>query len=86
MNWDQVPNGALVRFHGMIQDVQDPEYYEGVFQESDGSGAPPRLVPAKYRDGITPVAGRDYASTGRHIWQRIPVVWLLLWYRFSRIA
>eukprot|EP00966_Prymnesium_polylepis_P168792 3902999-Prymnesium_polylepis.1 len=58
VSWDRVPDGALVRFCGMIQDVQDPEFYEGAYQESDGSGAPPRLVPAKYRDGLAPVPGR----------------------------
>ena len=71
---DQVPDGALVRFCGMIQDVQDPEYYDGMCEERDDSDAPPRRVCGKYRDVLSPIPGKQYASFGQHIWQRTPAV------------
>ncbi|KAL1499311.1 hypothetical protein AB1Y20_011519 [Prymnesium parvum] len=74
VSWDQVPDGALVRFFGMIQDVHDPEYYEGIFEEAGEANLPSRHVPAKYRDSVVPTAGRRLASTGQHIWQRLPAV------------
>ena len=30
---DALPDGSLVRFVGMVQDVHDPEYYDGVYEE-----------------------------------------------------
>ena len=30
--------GTLVRFRGMVQDMLDPEFYLGVYQEKDANG------------------------------------------------
>eukprot|EP00466_Bigelowiella_natans_P008624 jgi/Bigna1/54482/estExt_Genewise1Plus.C_350062 len=30
---DSIPNHSLVRFRGMIQDILDPEYYTGIYEE-----------------------------------------------------
>ncbi len=34
---EQIPAGSLVRFFGMVQDVQDPEFYIGVYDEARAS-------------------------------------------------
>jgi hypothetical protein len=30
---DTIPNGSLVRYRGMIQDMWDPEFFLGVYEE-----------------------------------------------------
>lgn len=74
VNCDQVPDGSLVRFYGMVQDVRDPEYYEGMFECADASGSLARVVTGKYRDCVDSVAGLQPKPSGSHIWQRLPVV------------
>jgi hypothetical protein len=35
---DTLPHGSLVRYRGMVQDMFDPEYFLGVYEEVNASG------------------------------------------------
>lgn len=40
-----VANGQLIRYRGMVQDMFDPEYYLGIYQQSNpGTGEKVRVV------------------------------------------
>jgi hypothetical protein len=51
---EQLRPGGLVRFRCMVQDVQDPEYYMGTFQQTNVLTGEKSLATAKYRDAIPP--------------------------------
>ena len=53
---DQLRPGTLVRYRCMVQDVQDPEYYLGVFQHTNVVTGEKSVATAKYRDAIPPQA------------------------------
>jgi len=46
---DLLPEGTLVRYRGMIQDMRDPEYYPLAYHKP---GSPSTLSTAKYRERI----------------------------------
>ena len=69
---DSLPDGTLVRFCGMVQDVQDPEYYDGVYEEVDPSGAV-RLCTTMYQGFVASSAGREVRPRHEFVWQRTPV-------------
>jgi len=70
---EHVEMGALVRLVGMVQDVRDPEYYAGVYEEfsQDGQVA---LRTSKYRDARALPPGAHCQMRNDCIWQRTPVV------------
>ena len=71
---DALLDGSLVRFCGMVQDVHDPEYYDGVYEEVDASGAS-RLCTTMYRGEIAPSRlGVRIEPRADFVWQRAPVV------------
>ena len=35
---EKIPNGSLVRYRGMIQDMFDPEFYLGVYENTQENG------------------------------------------------
>jgi hypothetical protein len=49
---DQLPVGSLVRYRCMVQDVRDPEYYMGTYNQADVHTGHSCLATAKYRDAI----------------------------------
>ncbi len=68
---EQLKDGQLVRFVGMVQDVHDPEYYEGVYEEALPDGTT-RLCTAKYV--VPPAPGVEWRSRPEFLWQRTPIV------------
>jgi hypothetical protein len=44
--------GSLVRYRCMVQDVQDPEYYMGAYQQAGAAAGEAFTATAKYRDAI----------------------------------
>ena len=48
---EEIPTGALVRFYGMVQDVRDPEFYVGAYDET-ALGDETRMRTGKYRDAV----------------------------------
>lgn len=71
-----LPNGALVRFRGLVQDVFNPEYFVGAYSNG-GSGTQPgdewhslALMEAPLA-GYTPPIADD---ARHHIWERRPFV------------
>nr|CAD7410648.1 unnamed protein product [Timema poppensis] len=53
VNWSpllELTDGQLVRFHGMIQDMFDPEYYLDQYEVKDSTNGRSRLCSGKYRD------------------------------------
>ena len=61
---EAVPPGALVRFVGMVQDVHDPEFYVGAYDEvlPDGSR---RVRTGKFRDELTLAPGGEVRPRDR---------------------
>ncbi|KAF5831261.1 mini-chromosome maintenance replisome factor-domain-containing protein, partial [Dunaliella salina] len=57
--------GSLVRFRGMVADMEDPEYYFGCVKYRDGSWAT-----SKY--GGTGVIRRNEEPTDSRVWERCP--------------
>lgn len=47
---EQLPDHTLVRFRCMVQDVLDPEYYVGVYEEVNQATKSKTLKTAKYQD------------------------------------
>ena len=70
---DQVAPGSLVRFYGMVQDVQDPEFYVGAYEEVSPSGEA-RLRTGKYRDMLDVQPNCTVRPRDDCTWQRTPVV------------
>jgi hypothetical protein len=70
---DQVAPGSLVRFYGMVQDVQDPEFYVGAYEEVSPSGEA-RLRTGKYRDVLDVQPNCTVRPRDDCTWQRTPVV------------
>ena len=63
---EAVPPGALVRFVGMVQDVLDPEFYVGAYDEvlPDGSR---RVRTGKFRDELTLAPGGEAPARTEHV-------------------
>ena len=70
---DQVAPGSLVRFYGMVQDVQDPEFYVGAYEEVSPTGEA-RLRTGKYRDMLDVQPNCTVRPRDDCTWQRTPVV------------
>jgi hypothetical protein len=70
---DTVPEGALVRFCGMVQDVHDPEFYDGAY-DCIGEDGIARLRTTKYQGTVSEVAGMQMRGRPDAVWQRTPVV------------
>ena len=70
---EAVPPGALVRFVGMVQDVHDPEFYVGAYDEvlPDGSR---RVRTGKFRDELTLAPGGEVRPREQSTWCRTPLV------------
>jgi len=49
---DKLRSGSLVRYLGMIQDIFDPEFYLGVYEEVDLVSGQKRTKSGKYQDFI----------------------------------
>jgi len=62
---DSVPPFSLVRYRCLVQDVFEPEFYAGLFQEVDAGGAA-RFVTTKYRECIEPAPGRQLRELDGH--------------------
>lgn len=62
---ESVPPFSLVRYRCLVQDVFEPEFYAGLFQEVDAAGAT-RYVTTKYRECIEPAAGRQLRELDNH--------------------
>jgi len=62
---ESVPPFSLVRYRCLVQDVFEPEFYAGLFQEVDAGGAA-RLVTTKYRECIEPAPGRELRDLDGH--------------------
>ena len=69
---DALPDGALVRFCGMVQDVQDPEYYDGVYEEVDAQGVV-HLRTSMYQGCVAEPEGGHVRVRADCVWQRVPV-------------
>lgn len=62
---ESVPPFSLVRYRCLVQDVFEPEFYAGLFQEVDASGAS-RFRTTKYRECIEPTPGRELRELDGH--------------------
>lgn len=62
---DSVPPFSLVRYRCLVQDVFEPEFYGGVFQEVDAGGAT-RFRTTKFRECIEPTPGRQLRELDDH--------------------
>lgn len=62
---DSVPPFSLVRYRCLVQDVFEPEFYAGLFEEVDAGGAS-RFVTSKYRECLEPAAGRELREIDGH--------------------
>ena len=70
---DQVAPGSLVRFYGMVQDVHDPEFFVGAYEEVSPTGEA-RLRTGKYRDMLDVQPNCTVRPRDDCTWQRTPVV------------
>ena len=70
---EEIPTGALVRFYGMVQDVRDPEFYVGAYDET-APGGETRIRTGKYRDAVDPQPNCTLRPRDDATWQRTPVV------------
>eukprot|EP00811_Abedinium_folium_P014660 NODE_2364_length_2228_cov_9.631604.p1 GENE.NODE_2364_length_2228_cov_9.631604~~NODE_2364_length_2228_cov_9.631604.p1 ORF type:complete len:683 (+),score=198.55 NODE_2364_length_2228_cov_9.631604:119-2050(+) len=65
---ERVPPFSLVRYHGIVQDVFDPEIFAMFLEEHpvDGStdAAGVRIVTSKYRESLCAPPGRQYKDIG----------------------
>merc|ERR1719215_1618112 len=62
---DSVPPFSLVRYRCLVQDVFEPEFYAGVFQEVDAGGAA-KFRTTKFRECIEPAPGRQLRELDDH--------------------
>ena len=51
--------GTLVRYRGMVQDMWNPEYFVGAFQEASADGQSHRWRSGKYRDEVRGMDGGE---------------------------
>eukprot|EP00658_Telonema_sp_P-2_P036757 TRINITY_DN2651_c0_g1_i4.p1 TRINITY_DN2651_c0_g1~~TRINITY_DN2651_c0_g1_i4.p1 ORF type:complete len:600 (+),score=153.92 TRINITY_DN2651_c0_g1_i4:265-2064(+) len=51
----EIPARALVRYRGMVQDMLNPEFFLGAFQERMADGQSPRWRSGLYRDSVQAV-------------------------------
>ena len=70
---DPLADGQLVHFCGMVQDVRDPEFYDGAY-EIVGADGTRRLRTTKYQGAIAQRPGETLQSRADAVWQRMPVV------------
>ena len=70
---DQVAEGALVRFCGMIQDVRDPEFYNGTYEVVGADGVA-HLRTTKYQGDIVEPPEAQLRMRSNEVWQRVPAV------------
>ncbi|KXZ44175.1 hypothetical protein GPECTOR_71g536 [Gonium pectorale] len=66
---ERLPHHSLVRFHGMVQDLLNPEYYVGAFQAPDG-----KRVTTKFCDPEVTGSCEDSATGQPIVWERRPIV------------
>ena len=70
---DSIPDGSIIRFVGMIQDVRDPEYYDGVYEEVHPDGTV-HLRTTMYQGCISePCNDVQIRPRPDFVWQRTPV-------------
>nr|CAD7594676.1 unnamed protein product [Timema genevievae] len=65
LNWSslhELMDGQLVRFHGMIQDMFDPEYYLDQYEVKDTTNGCSRLCSGKYRDILSCQPDEEFLS------------------------
>nr|CAD7432938.1 unnamed protein product [Timema monikensis] len=65
VNWSplfELMDGQLVRFHGMIQDMFDPEYYLDQYEVKDSTNGCSRLCSGKYRDILSCQPDEEFFS------------------------
>ena len=71
---EALPDGAVVRFVGMVQDVHDPEYYDGVCEQVRDDGTV-QLRTTMYQGCIAePAGGPQVRARPDIVWQRAPIV------------
>ena len=70
---DLVQEGALVRFCGMIQDVRDPEFYNGTYEVVGPDGVAHTRT-TKYQGDINEAPGVELRARSDEVWQRTPAV------------
>ena len=62
-----------MKFCGMVQDVHDPEYFDGAYEVTDANGAT-TIRTTKYQGEVPGRAGETLRSRDDIVWQRVPVV------------
>ncbi|KAG2495636.1 hypothetical protein HYH03_006236 [Edaphochlamys debaryana] len=67
---ERLPHHSLVRFYGMVQDLLNPEYYVGAFQQTPGGP----WVTSKFCDPDCGAADEPESGPQPPIWERRPVV------------
>jgi len=71
---EYIPPNSLARFRCMVQDVFDPEYYPGLYQEQHLATGRVTMRWGKYRDIIPIPEGSDVdTSLGSVIYERLPL-------------
>lgn len=70
---DELADGELIQFVGMVQDVHDPEFYDGAYETVHADGAT-HLCTTKYQGAIAETAGTTLRGRDDVVWQRTPVV------------
>ncbi len=70
-----IKNGTLVRFRCMVQDVLDPEYYVGLYEERNLSTGAKAIRTAKYQDMVRVPEGCriDHGDPSTVTFSRIPL-------------
>ncbi|GLC58233.1 hypothetical protein PLESTB_001336100 [Pleodorina starrii] len=66
---ERLPHHSLVRFHGMVQDLLNPEYYVGAFQRPTGE-----WVTTKFSDPDMTVLDNYDSHEQPIVWERRPVM------------
>ena len=74
---EQLRPGTLVRYRCMVQDVQDPEFYMALFQQTNVHTGEKILMTGKYRDAMPPQSEpapvADGEDEGKNVQQRVPL-------------
>jgi len=82
---DQLPPNSLVRFRGMIQDMQNPEYYLGAYTTES---APTTWRTSKFREGLIEAAAgaviKDQKLFERKVVRVVPVPGESAWCKEAR--
>jgi len=67
----KLSSGTLVRYRAMVQDIFDPEYFDGVLNVMQADGTL-KKVTSRYQDVFIPKGDAKVVAQGEHLMERVP--------------